>query len=195
VAFGQEFRKHQVNFVAGAGIPKDDLRNLMSTSAGVGFSYGYRPIRYLMAEAGYETLFGAARVQDFISTPYGNLRIRDYQQFIPFGGRVILPFAEDRVHIYGGGGGAYIRYSERIRQPYQGYGYQIDCVECASRDGFGYYAKAGLSVALDRMQMFRLGFATKVYRGATEGDPFGPIPEFETRDRWIMLMGTFSFNF
>ena len=27
----------------------------------VGFSYGFRPIRYLMAEAGYETLFGAAR--------------------------------------------------------------------------------------------------------------------------------------
>ena len=143
----------------------------------------------------FENLEDGARVEDFISTPYGNLRIRDYQQFLPFGGRVILPFADDRVHIYGGGGGAYIRYSERVRQPYQGYGYQIDCVECASRDGIGYYAKAGVSVALDRMQMFRVGFSTKVYRGATEGDPFGPIPEFETRDRWMMLMGTFSFNF
>jgi hypothetical protein len=194
-AFGQDFRKHQVNFVAGAGIPKDDLANLMSTSAGVGFSYGYRPIRYLMAEAGYETLFGAARIRDFVSTPVGNLRIRDYQQFIPFGGRVILPLADDRVHIYGGGGGAYIRYSERIRQPFQGYGYRIDCVECAARDGLGYYAQAGLSVAVDRAQMFRVGFVTKVYRGATEGDPLGPVPEFETRDRWIMLLGTLSFNF
>ena len=194
-ALGQEFRRHQVNFVAGAGIPRDDIANLLSSSPGVGFSYGYRPIRYLMAEAGYETLFGAARVSDFVNTYYGNLRIRDYQQFFPFGGRVILPFADDRVQIYGGGGGAYIRYSERIRQPFQGSGFRIDCVECALRDGFGYYAQAGFSVAIDRAQFFRVGFGTKVYRGATEGDPLGPVPGGESRDRWIMLLGTASFNF
>ena len=194
-AVGQDFRKHQVNLVAGAGIPRDDLRNVLSTSGGVGFSYGFRPIRYLMAEAGYETLFGAARIRDFVPTQFGNLRIRDYQQFLPFGGRVILPFADDKVQIYGGGGGAYIRYSERIRQPFRDSGFRFDCPECALRDGFGYYAQAGISVAVDRAQFFRVGFATKVYRGATEGDPLGAVPAFETRDRWIMLLGTASLNF
>jgi hypothetical protein len=195
VSFGQQFRKHQVNLVAGAGIPRDDLRNLLSSSGGVGFSYGFRPVRYLMAEAGYETLFGAARIRDFLPTAFGNLRIRDYQQFLPFGGRVILPLADDRVQIYGGGGGAYIRYSERIRQPFQDSGFRFDCPECALRDGLGYYAQAGISIAIDRAQFFRVGFGTKVYRGATEGDPLGPVPARETRDRWIMLFGNASLNF
>jgi hypothetical protein len=192
---GQEYRKHNVNFVAGAGLPKDDLRNLLSNSAGVGFSYFYRPVRFLAAEAGYETLFGAARVRDYLPTVFGNLRIRDYQQFLPFGGRVILPLADDRVQIYGGGGGVYIRYSERIRQPFQDSGFRIDCPECALRDGLGYYASAGVSIAIDRLQMFRVGVGTKVYRGAVSGDPLGPVPGGETRDRWVNIFGSFGVSF
>lgn len=194
-ASAQSFRKHNVNLVAGAGLPRGDLRNLLSSSGGIGFSYGFRPIRYLMAEAGYETLFGAARIRDFEPTVFGNLRIRDYQQFLPFGGRVILPFADDRLQIYGGAGGAYIRYSERIRQPFQGSGLRIDCVSCALRDGLGYYALTGFSVAVDRSQMFRLGFVTKAYRGATSGDPLGSVPAAETRDHWYTVYGTLGISF
>src|SRR5688572_14440669 len=110
--------------------PRDDLSNLLSTNGGIGFSYYYRPIRWLAAEAGYETLFGAAEIREWVQTGYGNLRIRDYQQFLPFGGRVILPLANERIQIYGGGGGAYIRYSERLSQPPY-YGYRFECPDCA----------------------------------------------------------------
>jgi hypothetical protein len=191
----QDFRKHNVNFVAGAGLPRDDLRNLLSSSGGVGFNYFYRPVRFLAVEAGYETLFGAARVRDFLPTGFGNLRIRDYQQFLPFGGRVILPLASDRVQVYGGGGGAYIRYSERLRQPFQNAGFRFDCPVCALRDGVGYYALAGVSVALDSAQLFRVGVGTKVYRGAVSGDPLGAVPGGETRDRWINVFGSFGVSF
>ena len=99
--------------------------------------------------------------------------------------------------IYGGGGGVYIRYSERISQPYQGGygGYKVDCVTCSLRDGVGYYALAGISVALDRSQMFRIGGGVKSYRGATSGDPLGSVPGVETRDRWTYIFATFGISF
>lgn len=192
---GQEFRKHNVNFVAGAGIPRGDISNLLSNSAGIGFSYYYRPIRYLAAEAGYETLFGAARVRDYLETGFGYLRIRDYQQFLPFGGRVILPLAEEKIQIYGGGGGAYIRYSERLRQPFANAGYRFDCPVCSLRDGLGYYAMVGANVALDRGQLFRIGGGAKVYRGAVSGDPIGALPRGETRDSWLYIFASFGLSF
>ncbi len=191
----QSFRKHNFQAIAGAGMPRGEIRPLLDTSFGAGFSYYYRPIPYLAAEVGYETLFGAARVRDFYQTSFGSLRIRDYQQFLPFGGRVILPLANDRVQIYGGGGGAYLRYSERIRQPFQGTGFRIDCAVCALRDGVGYYAKAGVSVALDQAQHFRIGAGTSVFRGATGGDPIGAIPGIETADRWVNIFASFGFSF
>ena len=41
----------------------------------------------------------------------------------------------------------------------------------------------------------RIGFGSKVYRGATDGDPLGPVPGVETTDRWITFFGTFGFSF
>jgi hypothetical protein len=193
-AFGQDYRRHNFTLNVGAGLPRGELRSLFSTSAGVGGLYGYRFHPYFQVEGGYETLFGAARVRDWIPTAFGNLRIRDYQQFLPFGGRVIVPLANDRVQLHAGGGGAYFRYSERIRQPSE-YGYRIDCIECASRDGIGYYGLVGISVAVDRSQNFRVGFGSKVYRGATDGDAFGAVPGMETVDRWINFYGTVGFSF
>lgn len=194
-ASGQEYRRHNIMLNAGAGMPRGDLRNFFSTSGGVGALYGYRFHPYFQVEAGYETLFGAARVRDWVPTVFGNLRIRDYQQFLPFGGRVIVPLARDRVQLHAGGGGAYFRYSERIRQPFQDSWYRVDCVECAVRDGVGYYGLLGVSIALDRARHFRLGFGSKVYRGGTDGDPFGAAPGRETVDRWINLFGTFGVSF
>ena len=195
LVLGQEYRKHNVNFVAGAGIPREELSNLLSTSGGIGFSYYYRPIRWLAAEAGYETLFGAAEIREWVQTGYGNLRIRDYQQFLPFGGRVILPLAAEKVQVYGGGGGAYIRYSERLSQPYNYYGYRFECPMCSLRDGLGYYATAGANIAIDRGQMFRVGGGVKMYRGAVSGDRLGPVPSGETRDGWLNIFGSFGLSF
>jgi len=194
-AAAQAYLKHNFTGTMGAGLPQGDLRPLLSNSFGAGLSYHYRFIPYLAVEAGYETLFGAARVRDFLQTDFGSLRIRDYQQFLPFGGRVILPLAGDRIQIYGGGGGAYLRYSERVRQPFQDSGFRIDCAECAIRDGIGYYATAGVNVAVDRAQHFRVGVGTKVFRGATSGDPLGAVPGGETSDRWVNVFASFGFSF
>jgi hypothetical protein len=106
-----------------------------------------------------------------------------------------MPFADDRVQIYGGGGGVYIRYSERIHQPFQNSGFRVSCVSCSLRDGVGYYAVAGVSIAIDRAQLIRVGGGTKVYRGATSGDPLGPVPGVETRDRWYNIFGSVGISF
>jgi hypothetical protein len=192
---GQDYRKHNFSVNMGAGLPRGELRSLFSNSFGVGVNYGYRFHSYFQADLGYEVLFGAAGVRDFLPTQFGNLRIRDYQHFLPFGGRVIIPIADDRVQIQGGGGGAYMRYSERIRQPFEGSGFRLDCAVCAVRDGFGYYGLFGVNVALDQAQHFRIGVGTRVYRGSTSGDAIGAVPPRETTDRWINVFGTFGFSF
>ncbi|MDZ4797828.1 MAG: hypothetical protein SGI92_06680 [Bryobacteraceae bacterium] len=191
----QEYRRHNVSVTAGAGLPRGELRPLLNNSFGAGVNYHYRLIPYLAPEVGFDTLFGAAGVRDFLDTDFGSLRIRDYQQFLTFGGRVILPVAKDRVQFYGGGGGAYLRYSERLSQPFQGSNFRVSCPVCSLRDGVGYYAKAGVDVAVDRAQHFRIGAGVKVMRGATGGDPLGALPGFETADRWVNLYASFGFSF
>jgi hypothetical protein len=193
--FGQEYYRHNVTVGLGAAMPRGELRNLFSDSFLAGVEYGYRFHRNFQVDAGFDTVFGAAGVNDWLPTAFGNLRIRDYQTFIPFGGRVILPLANERVNIYGGLGGAYLRYSERIKQPFRYGEIRIPCDVCAARDGFGYYGIFGGSVALDSGRHFRVGAATRVYRGHTSGDPLGAIPPRETTDRWINVFGSFTVSF
>jgi hypothetical protein len=86
-----------------------------------------------------------------------------------------------------------MRYSERVRQPSTFI--RVDCPVCNSRNGWGYYALVGTSVALDYAQHFRLGVSTKVYRGHTEGDPLGSVTGLRTRDRWINVFAEFGVSF
>ncbi|HYP12974.1 MAG TPA: hypothetical protein VEQ63_03545 [Bryobacteraceae bacterium] len=195
VAYGQDYWKHTVQVEAGVAQPKRELKGLFDRSFLVGAFYGYRFWEFLQADAGFETAFGAAGVRDFLPTAFGDLRIRDYQHFLPFGGRAILPLANERIHIYGGGGGAYIRYTERVRQPFADSGFRIDCSVCSSRDGFGYYAVVGGSVALNSGRNFRLGVAGRMYRGETDGDPLGSAPPRRTDDQWSNITATLSFSF
>jgi hypothetical protein len=195
VGSAQEFGKHNFNVDLGAARPRGELRSLFSDSFLAGFGYGYRFHEFFQLDAGFDTVFGAAGVRDFLPSFVGNLRIRDYQHFLPFGGRAILPLANDRVHIYGGGGGVYMRYTERIRQPLSESGFRFDCDVCSSRNGFGYYGQVGVDVALDRAQHFRIGVGSRVIRGESEGDPFGAVPARRTTDRWINLFGRFSVSF
>jgi hypothetical protein len=189
------YRKHSFTGGVGAGIPRGELRDLFSTSVGLNVGYGYRFHPWFQLDAGFETLFGAAGVSDFLPTSFGNLRIRDYQHFVPFGGRVVVPLLDERVHLFAGGGGAYVRYTERIRQPYAEYGYRIDCDVCAARDGWAGYGLVGTSVALDEGRHFRIGVSAKVYRGYTEGDPLGAVQQRRTTDRWINIAGEFTASF
>ena len=187
------YPRHNFTFNAGGTLPRGDLTYYAGEVPVIGVAYGYRFHRYFQADVGLDVAFGAADVHDYLYTGFGPLRIRDYQYFIPMGGRAILPLSHGRVLIYGGGGGAYLRYSEILRQP--SYDYHIDCPPCTARDGWGYYAQAGLSVFVDRAQRFRVGAGTRAYRAHTQGQPVGNVPRGTTSDRWYHIMGEIGFSF
>jgi hypothetical protein len=187
------YPRHNFTFDAGGTLPRGDLKPFTTEKPVIGFGYGYRFHRNFQADVGFDTVFGAFEVKDYLATGFGFLRIRDYQYFVPFGGRAILPFADGRALVYGGGGGAYMRYSESLHQPSDYVHY--DCPVCTTRDGWGYYATAGASYAVDRSGHFRVGVVTRVYRGHTEGQPIGTIPGVRTSDRWYHIMGEFGFSF
>jgi len=193
LAAQSDYLRHNFTFGAGVAQPRGELRGLFVDRPGISFGYGYRFSRYFQFDAGFETVFGAAEVHDYLNTGLGPLRIRDRQFLVPVGGRAILPLAAGRLLISGGGGGAYLRYSELLRQP--GDYFHIDCPVCSSRDGWAYYGLAEISVAVDRGQHFRVGAVTKVYRGHTEGDPLAAVPGVRTRDHWINTYGQFGFSF
>jgi len=192
-SYGGDYPHHTVTFGAGAGLPRGELNGLFKDSGGISAGYGYRFSRYFQADTGLDVLFGAAGVREFLQTGLGDLRIKDYEFLIPFGGRAILPLARGRLLISGGGGGAYLRYIERVNQP--SYYFRVDCPICTSRSGWAYYGLVGTSVALDRLQHFRFGVTGKVYRGHTNGEPLGQTPPVETRDHWINVFGDLSFSF
>ncbi len=190
--FADDYPHHNFTFGVGAAQPRGDLRTVFEERPALTLAYGYRFQRYFQADLGFETVFGAAGVHDYLDTGLGPLRIRDFQYFLPFGGRAILPLAGGRVLISGGAGGAYIRYSELLRQPAEDF--HIDCTACGARDGWGYYALADVSAYVDRGQHIRLGVVSKVYRAHTEGDPLGPISG-RTRDHWINTYAQVGFSF
>jgi hypothetical protein len=190
----QEYYPHH-NFSLGLGAaqPRADLKGLFRDRPAMAVGYGYRFQRYFQADIGFETVFGAADVHDYLNTGIGPLRIKDYQFFIPLGGRAILPVAGGRLLFSGGGGGAYMRYTELLHQPSEYW--NIDCPVCSSRSGWAYYALVDVSAFLDRGKHFRIGAVSKVYRGHTDGDPLAAVPGVRTRDHWVNIMGQVGFSF
>ncbi|MCS6954134.1 MAG: hypothetical protein RMK57_15450 [Bryobacterales bacterium] len=187
------YPKHNITAGAGAGLPRGQLAGPLNNSGAVSVGYGYRWHRYFQADIGLDTVFRAARIRDFLPTRLGYLRISDYQFFLPFGGRAILPLASGRVLVSGGGGGAYLRYSERLSQPSDYI--RVACPVCRSRSGWGYYALVGGRFALDAGRHLWVGATSKVYRGHTEGDPLGEVPGIRTQDRWVNVFGEFGLSF
>lgn len=191
--FGQWYTRNNFTVGLGAARPRGDISTGFGDAPSLSVGYGYRFHRNFQADVGLDTGFGAAGVRDYLLTPFGYSRIRDYQFLVPFGGRAILPFFGERFQLSGGGGGAYMRYSELLHQP--SFYYQIDCPSCSSRFGWGYYALVGVNSALDRGHHFRLGVTTKMYRGHTNGDPFGSVPPVRTKDQWLVMVAEFGFSF
>jgi hypothetical protein len=193
-ALAQDFQKHHFNFGLGAGIPGDELSSYYDTSFSWAFGYGYRPVRYLQADIGLDTVYNAARVNEFLNNPqFGFVRIRDYEFMMPLGGRAVLPLADGKYNLYGGGGTAYLRYTERLRQPSQFF--NIACPVCQARSGWGYYFLMGGDVALTAGGALRLGVTSRVYQATTDGPSVGEIPPVKTRDRWINTYVHISFSF
>lgn len=196
IANGQSYwHKHNITGGVGAAMPRADLRYVYATSPLVNVNYGFRFHPWFQGDIGFETAFHAAGVEDYLPTGLGYLRIRDYQYFLPMGGRVVVPIAHDRILFSAGGGGAYLRYSEQVRQPPAESGVYFDCPPCAARDGWAYYGLVATSVALDQGRHFRIGATGRVYRGYTEGHGLGAVPYGHTQDHWINVAGDFTFSF
>jgi hypothetical protein len=191
-----DYQRHSFAIGGGGGIPRGDLQPLLSVSPALRFNYGYRFMKNFQADFGFDTIFHAAGIKDYYESQFGDLRIKDYQYFLPMGGRAVIPLARNRIQLHAGGGAAWMSYRESMRQPFGSEsGIRVDCRVCNSRSGWGYYALLGSSVAIDRMQMFRLGVTTKLYRGRTSGDPLGAIPGIRTNDQWLTTAAEFSVNF
>lgn len=192
--YGRDWPKHNIWGGLGIAMPGQDLQPGYQNAFGWTVGYGFRPVSFLQIDAGYEGSYNAADVDDYFNQPaFGPLRIRDFQTFTPFGARAILPLAGGRVEIFGGGGGAYLRYSERLRQP--GEFYNVGCPVCRARDGFGWQALAGVNFGLSRNVPIKLGVFTRVYDAETSGQPVGNIWSGKTKDRWLNTYLTLSFGF
>lgn len=191
----QEFYYPHHNLTFGAGIarPRGDLGGALDDSPNISLGYGYRFIRYLQADIGLDMTFGAAGVRGFLPTDFGYSRVSDREYFLPFGGRAIAPLLDGRLLISGGAGGAWMKYHERVQQPSQNF--HIDCFDCTTRSGWGYYALANASYFLDASKHFRVGVTARMIRGRTDGGPVGLLPPFETKDRWLHLGAEVGFSF
>lgn len=187
------YPRHNFDFGVGVGVPRADLETAFDPKIGVGVNYGYRFHRYFQADIGFDTIFGAGNIREFVDTGLGYRRLRDYQYMLPLGGRTIIPLFGGRLLLHAGGGGAYMRYQEQISQPSQYF--RIDCPYCSARSGWGYYATAGFRVALDQAGHFWLGASPRVYRGHTNGQGLGNVPAMRTRDEWVNVMAEFGFSF
>lgn len=193
-SWNRDYYRNHVSAGLGFALPGRDLKTYYQAAPAWSFGYGYRPVKYLQLDLGLDGAYNAARVTDYLNVPgLGYLRIRDFQMFLPLGGRVVAPVAKGRVEFYGGGGAAYARTAEFLSQP--SYYLRVDCPDCVARDGWGYYALLGGSVALDRAQHFRLGVTTRVYRMNTSGPPVGSTPAVNTSDQWVNTYFGFTFSF
>lgn len=156
-----KYWKNQATIGAGLAVPGGDTSAYMSSSFLLRLNYAYRFHKNLQAEVGLDSILGGAGVNKVAPTPFGNVRVYDCEYFYPFGARVILPLFHNRFEFSGGGGGAYMQYSEEIKPaedsaatcPYGGCG----CVTCKLRAGWGYYSVAGAAFSLDHRRRFWLG--------------------------------------
>jgi len=187
-------RQFSFNIGTGGAIPREDLASFMTTSPLLTIGFGYRPIRYLQADAGMDAIFHAAGVRSFQDTVIGRIKIRDNEILVPLGGRGILPIGP-RMELFGGGGAAYLHYGESVEVPGGGSDSSFNCRTCRSRGGWGYYAVAGVNVAVERSRRFWVGVESRLVHGKTNCDPLGAVPPLETQDTWINTAAFFMMRF
>jgi hypothetical protein len=179
--------KHSFALGGGSGIPGGDLSRLMSSSALVRLGYGYRLRIHLQLDLGLDAVMRAAGISISQQSLVGEIRVRDDEIMVPFGGRAILPVLKDRLEVFAGGGGAYLRYEETAEIPGVDAYNSFPCPSCTSRDGWGYYATAGINVALHRWRSASVGVGveTRYFKGNTSGKLLGAGASFGTSDSWF----------
>ena len=140
----------------------------------LGLTYARRLFPHLELEAGVQTalsLGSEARGAhyDFIAD--------DRFIWVPFGLKGVLPLHHDRVEVWASGGGTYEKY--RVGNP-------ADSVGFVSRDGWGGYASAGASIALDGRRHFWLGGSPRFF--------FANTNQGYAHDRWVILSAGLGFR-
>ncbi len=192
-------RKNQITLGGGAGIPGGELRQSMSSSALVRVAYGFRIRRHFQADIALDVVMRSAGISISQQSLVGEIRIRDDEYLLPFGGRAILPLVSYRLELFAGGGVVYLRYEETAEIPgldVYGDGYvNIPCPTCRSRAGWGYYGTAGLDFALDRGQRVWLGVEGRYIKGRTSGALLGSGAPFGTNDTWFNPSMNLKFRF
>jgi hypothetical protein len=191
---GQEDSVHHHNFTVGLGpaIPAGNSSTYLGTAPLVALRYGYRLNKFLQADAGFQTAWGAANNQNAVLTDAGSVQGGDHEFMIPMGGRVYVPQPFKRFEVSAGGGAAYLHYSETA--PSGGY-YQLNCYSCTSRGGWGGYGLASVNYFLDANRNFHVGTTFQYISASTKGQQVGNIPGLSTSDHWANLTFEFGLSF
>lgn len=184
---------HNLTLGIGGATPTGQIQSFMGSAPAISLGYGYRFHRYFQADAGLNILFGAAKIQDVVSTDLGYTQLKDREYMIPLGGRAIAPLMNGRLLLSGGGGVAYLRYSESLNQP--SYYYSVACPTCTARGGWGYYGLADAQYFLDEDKHFRVGITTQFVHAQTNGQALGDVPALQTTDHWINVFAALGFSF
>lgn len=195
LALAQDTDYHHNNFVFGLGpaMPVGNTTNYLSTAPMLDVGYGYRFNRWLQADAGFQTVFGAANNQNPELTNVGTVQGGDHEFMVPMGGRVYIPQPFQRFEFSAGGGAAYLHYSETVSSG--AIGYSIGCYSCTSRDGWGGYGLLNGSFYLDSNRNFRVGTTLQFIAASTSGQAVGDVPALRTTDHWTNLIFEFGFSF
>ncbi len=185
-----EYLKTSLEIHVGGMFPSGDLDTVFGNAPIVGGTLGYRFMRNVQVEGGFDAAFGAAGVKSSGQLSGGGSRsITDREYFLLLGGRLVLPFRQEKLLLSAGAGGAVLNYNEvPVGLP----GEQIFCSGCGSRQGGGYYLLMGLKGMVN--PHFGVGVTVKSIAGKTEGDRLDTRLPFRSQDKWTSVAITFSFH-
>lgn len=185
-----DFRRLFVDIGFGRMSPGSDLKANYNGIVGYQIIGGLRFHRYALAELGADFGFGAGKTDRVIPITGGGFRrVGDYQAIGYFGGRFVLPIAEESLLISAGGGYARLKYGESVRTQANE---TVNCFSCTQRSGNGYYGAFQALLLVDEAKRFGIGFTFRRVQGATEGNF---LQRTKTNDSWNSAVGTFSIRF
>jgi len=173
-----------------------------SQSGWFGFGLGIRAARYLQFDVGFEggpsviapgSPQGAVSNQEKIED-----RIPDGGPlFVPFGVRIVLPLASERVIIGLGGGGSFLTSADaNVDAEIGGQKLKV-CASgpCVSRRGFGGYALARMEYLVGRERRVGIGIVGRFTRAKLHGSFLPVFNGSRDHDQWLQLGGTVSIRF
>jgi len=207
----EPIRKFSIDIIAGPLEPKGSTASLRERGSGsapgnlvfggtttLGFSLGYRPIRFFQLDAGFAagggTAFGGGEITVHeVNNPSGpsrTIKIGSVTTLTSIGSRFILPALKDRLLLSVGGGGLYLSESETGLDNVVDYGPN-------SRGGFAPYLMTQIIVFVGKSKRVGLGLTARYLKGLnsnlyvpSNAGVFNPDNE-----QYVQLGGTIGFRF